>query len=89
MSHNLVIPKIAKVPITILKKLVKRFEESHKTGQTFTDHANWLLEKGCKTSKLEIHRFCQQLRELKAANPDTVDILQLYLDKIEREKRYL
>jgi Protein of unknown function (DUF3486) len=79
-------PKIAKLPRSILTKLVKRFETSHIHGYTFDHHAQWLKEKGYPISRSLIHRFCQQLRELKASNPDTTDILDLYLNEIERSK---
>jgi hypothetical protein len=79
-------PKIAKLPRAILRQLVKRFESAHQHGYTFTDHADWLREKGYKISRSLIHRFCQQLRQLKASNPHTTDILDLYLNELERSK---
>lgn len=77
---------IPKLPRAILRQLVKRFEDSHKTGATFTDHANWLTEKGHPVARSLVHKFCQQLRELKASNPEGTDVLALYLDKLERSK---
>jgi hypothetical protein len=80
------VPKIAKLPRAILKQLVKRFESAHLHGYTFDHHTDWLKEKGYPISRSQIHRFCQELRELKAATPDSKDVLALYLDKIERSK---
>jgi hypothetical protein len=80
------IPKITFVPRAILRQLVKRFETSHIHGYTFDDHANWMREKGYPISRSIIHRFCQELRRLKASNPDSKDVLALYLDEIERSK---
>jgi hypothetical protein len=77
---------ILKVPKPILRQLIRRFEESHKTRQTFTDHANWLEKKGYPVPRSIVHKFCQRLRELKAANPDSEDILDLYLDEAIRSK---
>jgi hypothetical protein len=79
-------PKIAKLPRPILKKLVNRFETAHLKGYTFDHHFEWLKLKGYPISRSLIHRFCQQLRELKALNPDSEDILALYLNEIERSK---
>jgi len=80
------IPKIAKLPRAILRQLVKRFESAHLHDYTFTDHADWLREKGYTISRSLIHRFCKELREVKAANPDSEDILALYLNGIEQSK---
>ncbi len=78
--------KIARIPRPILKQLVKRFETSHIHGYTFDHHAQWLKEKGYPISRSIIHRFCQRLREIKASNPDSEDILALYLDEATRSK---
>lgn len=79
-------PKVSKLPRSILKQLVKRFETTHIHGYTFDHHVDWLKQKGYPVSRSQIHRFCKQLRELKASNPDTTDILELYLNEIERSK---
>lgn len=83
------IPKIAKLPRAVLKQLVKRLESAHQHNFTFSDHADWLSGKGYKISTSQVHRFCQELKELKASNPDVEDILALYLDNLERARIYL
>jgi uncharacterized protein YpbB len=80
------IAKIAKLPRPILNQLVKRFQSSHLQGYTFDHHAQWLKDKGYPISRSQVHRFCQQLREVKASNPDGTDILAAYLDKLEQSK---
>ncbi|AFY75490.1 Protein of unknown function (DUF3486) (plasmid) [Synechococcus sp. PCC 7502] len=80
------IPKVAKLPRPILNQLVKRFESSHLHGYTFENHAQWLKDKGYPISRSVIHRFCGQLREVKASNPDGTDILAVYLDKVEQSR---
>lgn len=80
------IPKIAKIPRAILRQLVKRFEQSHQHGYTFDQHTQWLKEKGYPISRSQIHKFCERLRALKSSNPDTTDVLDLYLNEIERSK---
>lgn len=79
-------PKIAKLPRPILRQLVKRFESAHIHNYTFDHHTDWLKEKGYPISRSIIHRFSQRLREIKASNPDGVDILAVYLDEIERSR---
>lgn len=83
------IPKIAKLPRQVLRQLVKRLESAHLHDYTFTDHETWLTEKGYKISRTQVHRFCQQLKELKASNPDSEDVLALYLNGLERSRIYL
>jgi hypothetical protein len=83
------IPKIAKLPRQVLRQLVKRLESAHLHDYTFTDHETWLTEKGYKISRSQVHRFCQELKELKASNPDGEDILALYLNGLERSRIYL
>jgi len=80
------VPQIAKLPRSILKQLVKRFETAHIHGYTFDHHTQWLKDKGYPISRSLIHRFCKELREVKAANPDSEDILALYLNGIEQSK---
>lgn len=83
------IPKIAKLPRAVLNQLVKRLESAHLHDYTFTDHSVWLSKKGHKISRSQVHRFCQELKELKASNPDGEDILALYLNGVERARIYL
>lgn len=80
------IPKVAKLPRPILKQLVKRFESSHVNGYTFSDHEAWLKDRGYPISRSQVHRFCLQLREIKASNPNGADVLAVYLDKVEQSK---
>lgn len=82
------VPQIARVPRPILNQLIERFETAHKTGETFTSHADWLKEKGYPIARSLVHKFCQKLRSLKAANPNQ-DVLDVYLNQIEQSKRCL
>ncbi len=79
-------PKVSKLPRSILKQLVKRFETTHRYGYTFDHHVDWLKGKGYPVSRSLVHRFSQRLRELKAQKPDATDILALYLDEVERSR---
>ena len=83
------LPKIAKLPRAVLKQLVKRLKSAHLHDYTFNDHADWLSGKSHKISGSQVHRFCQELKKLKASNPDGEDILALYLDNLERARIYL
>ncbi|MBD2189992.1 phage protein Gp27 family protein [Pseudanabaena mucicola] len=80
------VPKIAKLPSPILKQLVRRLEMAHKHDQTLDDHSDWLSQKGYQISRSSVHRFCLDLRKLKSSNPDSKDLLGLYLERVKQSR---